>query len=162
MFERVPNYPMAVTTGSGPDKTAVRLALQWLYNTTEDVGGRPLIYVPNRTSMEEWPIFTKLDGWASVATWKSLVSAGGAVLAVWPNAEQLARVTDDRGTRALCVVPWNELQVAPWIRAYRPVTLPSTLKVATGPGPEIISDPVAVKRAGSADRHSQRAESARQ
>ena len=43
--------------------------------------------------------------------------------------------------RALCVVPWCESEVAAWVRAYRPVTLPPTLAVAT-PEPEIISDPV--------------------
>jgi hypothetical protein len=42
-------------------------------------------------------------------------------------------------------VPWNEAEVAAWVRAYRPVTLPPTLKLATGPEPEIISDPVAVQ-----------------
>jgi hypothetical protein len=95
MFDRLPDYPMAVTAGSGPDKTAVQLALRWLYNTTEDVGGRPLITVPTRDAIREWPILTRLDGWASVATWKSPVGAGGAGLALWPDAEHLASVTAD-------------------------------------------------------------------
>jgi hypothetical protein len=42
-------------------------------------------------------------------------------------------------------VPWNEADAAAWIRAYRPVMLPPTLKLATRPEPEIICDPVAVK-----------------
>jgi hypothetical protein len=47
---------MAVTTGSGPDKTAVELVVQWLITTTDDVGGRPLVYAPNRPSIRKWPI----------------------------------------------------------------------------------------------------------
>jgi hypothetical protein len=30
---------------------------QWLYATTDDVGGRPLIYVPTRDCIREWPIW---------------------------------------------------------------------------------------------------------
>jgi predicted hydrocarbon binding protein len=143
MFEHMPDYPMAVTAASGPDKTAVGLALQWLRSTTDDVGGRPLIIAP-ATAIREWPVLTKL-GWAPFATWKSPVHADGAVLAVWPTVEDLARATDDRGTRALCVVPWNEAWVAAWIQAYNPVTLPPTLKLATEAEPEIITDPVVVE-----------------
>ncbi|HEY6688973.1 MAG TPA: hypothetical protein VI094_22505 [Propionibacteriaceae bacterium] len=145
MFERAPNYPIAVTAASGADRTAVRLAVEWLRNTTADVGGQPLVYVPNRPSLREWPILANLDGWAVVATWKSFGGwSGGAVLAAWPDAKHLALIADDDRTRALCVVPWNESEVAPWIRAYHPVTLPPTLTVAKRQ-PEIISDPVAVE-----------------
>jgi hypothetical protein len=145
MFERVPNYPMAVTAASGADKTAVRLAVEWLRNTTDDVGGQPLVYVPNRPSLREWAILANLNGWAVVATWKSFGAwSGGAVLAAWPDTEHLARIADDDRTRALCVVPWGESEVAAWLRAYRPVTLPPTLKLAE-PKPEIISDPVALE-----------------
>jgi hypothetical protein len=66
------------------------------------------------------------------------------VLAAWPDAEHLALVADDSRTRALCVVPWSESEVAPWVQVYRPVTLPPTLRLAT-PEPEIISNPVAVE-----------------
>jgi hypothetical protein len=103
MFERMPDYPMAVTAASGPDKTAVRLALQWLRTTTDDVGGRPLITVPTQAAIREWPVLTKL-GWASVVTWKSHSAAAGAVLALWPDAEHLARVTDDRAGASLASV----------------------------------------------------------
>jgi hypothetical protein len=146
MFERVPDYPMAVTAASGPDSTAVRLAVEWLQNTTAEVGGQPLVYAPNRASIREWPILAELDGWAVVTTWKTSTGAwsGGAVLAAWPDAEHLAVLADDGRTRALCVVPWREPEVAAWVRAYRPVTLPTTLAIAT-PQPEIVSDPVAVE-----------------
>jgi hypothetical protein len=145
MFEHMPDYPMAVTAASGPDKTAVQLALRWLHNTTDDVGGGPLIYVPNNDCIREWPILTRLKGWAGLATWKTNVVTNGPVLALWPDFEHLAQVTDDRGTRALCVVPSYEAEVAAWVRAYRPVTLPPTLKLATEPAPEIIADPVVVE-----------------
>jgi hypothetical protein len=113
MFERVPNYPMAVTAASGADKTAVRLAVEWLRSTTADVGGQPLVYGPNRPSLRAWPILADLDAWAVVATWKSFGAwFGGAVLAAWPNAKHLALVADDDRTRALCVVPWGEAEVA--------------------------------------------------
>ena len=105
MFDRLPDYPMAVTASSGPDRSAVQRALQWLYNITDDVGGRPLITVPTQEAVREWPILAKLDGWATVATWKSPVHAGGAVLALWPDAEHLARVTDDPGTRRRAGLP---------------------------------------------------------
>ncbi len=145
MFERVPNYPMAVTAASGADKTAVRLAVEWLRNTMADVGGQPLVYAPDRPSLREWPILANLNGWAAVATWKSFGTwSGGAVLAAWPDTEHLARIADDNRTRALCVMPWVESEVADWVRAYHPVTLPPTLKVAEAE-PEIVSDPVAVE-----------------
>jgi len=103
MFERVPNYPMAVTAASGADKIAVGLAVDWLIATTEDVGGQPLVYAPNRPSLREWPILANLDGWAVVATWKSFGGwSGGAVLAAWPDAEHLALVADDDRARAVC------------------------------------------------------------
>jgi hypothetical protein len=112
---------------------------------TADLGGQPLVYAPNRPSLREWPILAELDGWAVVTTWKSFGRwSGGPVLAAWPDAEHLAVITDDRRTRALCVVPWGESEVAAWVRAYRLVTLPTKLAVAAAE-PEIISDPVVVE-----------------
>jgi len=70
MFEHVPDYPMAVTAASGADATAVRLAVDWLLQTTDAVGGQPLVYAPNRPSIREWPILAGLDGPAVVTTWK--------------------------------------------------------------------------------------------
>ena len=59
MFEHVPNYPMAVTAASGADKTAVRLAVEWLRNTTADVGGCNRWYMPRidraYESGRSWP-----------------------------------------------------------------------------------------------------------
>ncbi len=146
MFEHVPNYPMAVTVASGPDQTAFQLAVDWLRNITAEVGGQPLVYAPTRDTIRELPILAQLDGWAVVTTWKMFSGgwSGGAVLAAWPDAGHLAVVADDRQTRALCVVPWGESEVAAWVRAYRPVTLPATLAVATTE-PEMISDPVVVE-----------------
>lgn len=148
MFELVYDYPMAITAASGPDRTAVELALEWLRRTTYDVGGQPLAYAPNRPALREWPILTDLNGWAAVTTWRSMDGwSGGSVLAASPDADHLALITDDPRTRALCVVPWLEKDVTAWVRAYRPVTLPPTLAVATR-DPELISDPVVVRTSG--------------
>lgn len=145
MFENIPDYPRAVTAASGPDRTAVQLAVEWLRRTADDVGGRPLVYGPDRRGLREWPILTGLDGWAVVATWRSFGTwSGGPVLAAWPNAEHLAEIADDPRTRALCVVPWLDAEVAPWVQAYSPVTLPTTLALAEVE-PAIIPDPVAVE-----------------
>jgi hypothetical protein len=139
MFENVPDYPRAVTAASSQDPTAVQLGVDWLRRTTDDVGGRPLVYAPDRRGLQEWPILIDLDGWAVVATWRSFGTwPGGAVLAAWLDAEHLAEIPDDRRTRAHCVVPWLDAEVAPWGRAYRPVTLRTTLAVAE-PEPEIIA-----------------------
>lgn len=106
MFDCVPDYPMAVTAATGPDRTAVQLAVEWLRRTTDEVGGQPLVYGPNRSGLRQWPILTDLSGWAVVSTWKSFGSwSGGAVLAAWPDAEHLAKIADDPRTRALCVLP---------------------------------------------------------
>ena len=146
MFEHVPNYPIAVTAASGADKTAVRLAVEWLRNTTADVGGQPLVYAPNRPSLREWPILANLNVAGPSSRHGSPLVPGPAEQCSrpWPDTEHLARIADDGRTRALCVVPWGESEVAAWVRAYRPVTLPPTLKLAE-PEPEIISDPVAVE-----------------
>ena len=145
MFEHRHDYPMAVTAATGAGRDVVQLAIDWLRRTTDDVGGQPLVYLPNKAAIREQPLLARLEGWAVVTTWKSFGSwAGGAVLAAWPTTERLAEVADDPRTRALCVVPNSPTEVAAWVRAYRPVTLPPTLAVAT-PEPALIADPVVVE-----------------
>ena len=76
MSEHVHDYPMAVTAAGGPDRTAVPLAVEWLRRTTDDVGGQPLVFAPNRRALREWPILTGLSGWVAVTTWRSLGRGG--------------------------------------------------------------------------------------
>jgi hypothetical protein len=161
MFDRLPDYPMAVPASSGPDKSAVQLALQWRYNITDDVGGRPLITVPTQEAVREWPILAKLDGCATVATWKSPVHAGGAVLALWPDAEHLARVTDDPGTRPVRSALERSRcgRVDPCLSPGH-AAADTEASNETGAGDHL--RPGSGKRARSADRHSKCNESARE
>jgi hypothetical protein len=53
------------------------------------------VYAPTRDRIREWPILTRLDGWAVVTPWKMFSGGlgGGAVLAARPDAEHLEVVT---------------------------------------------------------------------
>ncbi len=164
MFEHVPDYPMAVTgiQRRRPYGSQARGGVVEV-QATADVGGQPLVYAPNPTeALREWPNLAELDGWAVVTTWKSFGGwSGGPVLAAWPDTEHLAVVIDDSRTRALCVVPWIDSEVAAWVRAYRPVTLPLQAGSCHGRAGDHLR-PSRGRRTQDADRPSQRDEPVRQ
>lgn len=119
------HYPTALTAVG--DDPGLSDGIAWVAERVRRTGGRPLVYAPGRTNVEDNPWLCEFVGEtdAFVATWRRPAAGwqGGPVLAAWPTPEELARIADDHRTGALCVVPNSLDEVAEWVQAARPELL---------------------------------------
>jgi hypothetical protein len=103
-------------------------ALAWLMTQAGAVGGRPLVYAPQKRNVRDHAIlgeFVQRPG-VVLGTWKAGTTSGwggGPVLAAWPDRVKLGEIADDPRTRALVVVPWVEGEIDAWISAVDPERL---------------------------------------
>lgn len=105
MFERHHTYPAAMTASSAGDRNAIPLALRWALETTKQVGGVPLLYVPGKTNAEGNDQVVALAKRLPLKTWRTLRTfgepwGGGVAVALWPNQEHLGDIADHHATRA--------------------------------------------------------------
>lgn len=129
MFEHARDYPAAITqNGAGDPNGSQRSAITWVAHKQQELGGTVRLYVPQKSSLDRndslLAQFGKQGG-VVVGTWRGFVSGwgGGPVLAAWPSREKLAEIADDRRTRAMCVVPWNDSDTVAWERSAEPERL---------------------------------------
>lgn len=115
-------YPTALTTAG--EEPGLVDGIAWVLRTSRAVGGAPLVVVPapERLDDSRWLRAFVRDSRVPVATPERPAAGwrGGAVLAVWPAAAQLAAVAADPRVAALCVVPGDAAEVADWARTARP------------------------------------------
>jgi hypothetical protein len=140
------DYPVAVAAGPKHGDRGVLDALAWLMTQAKSVGGQPLVYAPQKSTVRDHAIlgeFVKRPG-VVLGTWKAGTTfgwGGGPVLAAWPDRVKLGEIADDPRTRALVVVPWVEGELDAWIAATDPERL--------GPAPSAPAapdlDPVVVE-----------------
>ncbi len=118
MFEKERDYPTAFIRNSAPDAHAT--AVRWVVNQAKIVGGMPLLYAPGRRNYADNPLLSAFAKRHASRTWKSGWDAkwsSGPVLAAWPDQKHLGEIADSGGVRALCVLSWNDSDVAPWVAA---------------------------------------------
>lgn len=125
MFERLRDYPAAVTGSSASDGDAVTTAVTWFTSRVRKQAETPHVYLPGRRNADSAPALLQLSKVRGgvTETWRTLLNArwpGGPVLAAWPDDEHLALIADDSRKTALCVIPWSETDVASWVRARNP------------------------------------------
>jgi len=129
MFERERNYPTAVTVSGAEDPDgSQREAVTWAIAQHKEVGGRILIFVPSKVDLSSMDnLLAQLAQAPGVVVGTKRDRAGdwsgGSVIAAWPTRETLGFIADDRRTRALCVIPWGDEEVAPWKSAAKPELL---------------------------------------
>jgi len=115
----------------------------------------PLLYEPQRENEKQikssLKLFTNVHG-SMVETWRTLKKSswnGGPVIALWPDDEKLALISEDPRTTALCVVPGEEHEINGWTYGVKPRLLNVTERELWGEfGPEIL-DPVVVRAMNS-------------
>lgn len=94
--------------------------MRWVLQQAERVGGTPLIYAPGKRNIEDDRLFAQFASTYASMTWRTQSSAawsGGPVLAAWPDAKHLGDVAEMWGTKALCVLAWNDKDIAAWAAA---------------------------------------------
>lgn len=124
MFETERHYPTAFIRNSAQDARA--LAVRWVVNQAKVVGGIPLLYAPGRRNYLDDPLLSAFAKRYASRTWKSGWDANwsaGPVLAAWPDQKHLGEIADSGGVRALCVLAWNDSDVAPWVAATSAINL---------------------------------------
>lgn len=122
------DYRCAVTpNGADHSDNAETLAIRWITAAQRSVGGEVLLYVPQKSNLGRNGTMRSFGGRPGVVvgTARGPVTgwAGGPVLAAWPTRLSLMSIADDRRTRALCVVPWIDGEIAAWQRAANPELL---------------------------------------
>lgn len=129
MLEREREYPAAITSPSYSDPTAVGRAVTWVAEKDHQLGGTALLYAPGKQNLEYDDKISRIARTMTVATWRTLSNlrwTGGVVLALWPDRQHLGVIVEDRRTRALCVIPNDDQEAAPWATASKAVHLSVT------------------------------------
>ncbi|MFQ1003660.1 hypothetical protein [Modestobacter sp. SSW1-42] len=143
MFEEVRTIPRALAAHPADDSRSVARAAQWLLRTAERLGGQPLLFVPRRnTDGFDGPLL-ELSERVQTESWRTFTGcrwSGGPVLAAWPDRDHLANLDADRRTSALCVLTWNEKDVAAWRAARQPELLSPSLHGT--PSELAVGDPI--------------------
>lgn len=141
------NYPRAITpSGSLYPDHAQRLAIEWTTVQRATVGGTALLYVPLKSSLNNNALLGAYSRRPGVVVGTSIGRitgwSGGPVLAAWPTRDKLALIADDRRTRALCVIPWNDTDTAAWQHVAAPDLLGEAIEP---PASTQVLDPVVVE-----------------
>jgi hypothetical protein len=107
MFAAKTEYPCAIIDG---DDQGLEIGFQWCVNRMED-GDVLTLFVPLKSSLrnsqllQTWSTYRDVDVVTSRGS--SFVGSPGPVLAVWPDMDDLGKVTrSDNRVRALCVAAW--------------------------------------------------------
>ncbi|MEV0287953.1 hypothetical protein AB0H36_27885 [Kribbella sp. NPDC050820] len=140
------DYPVALAAGPEHGDRGIVDAVAWLMTQAKTVGGRPLVYAPQKSTVWDHAILGEFVNQPGIVlgTWKAGTTSGwggGPVLAAWPDRVKLGEIADDPRTRALVVVPWAKGEIDAWIAAVDPQRL--------GPAPAAAArpdlDPVVVQ-----------------
>ncbi len=143
MFEQSRSIPRALTANEHSDPDAARLAIRWVAEQFDVVGGQILLLVPSKGNFSSMNnLFTQFAKAREVTvdtTRGHIAWPGGPVLAAWPTMADITQLDDDRRTRALCVfAPGADADA--WASAHSPELLGD---VPTVSAPVI--DPVVVQ-----------------
>lgn len=149
MLERGREYPAAITSPSYSDPTALGRAMTWVAEKDHQLGGTALLYAPGKRNLEYDAKISPVARAMSVATWRTLSNlrwTGGVVLALWPDGQHLGVIADDGRTRALCVVPNDDEEAAPWATASTAAYLGTAAEGTADPERTLLFiDPVVVE-----------------
>lgn len=143
MFEEVRAIPRALASHPADDSLSVARAIKWFLQAAERLDGQPLLFVPRRNIDGFDKPLVDLSKRVQTETWKTFTGCGwtgGPVLAAWPGRDQIAKLDADRRTTALCVLTWNEQDVAAWGTARQPELLSPSLQET--PSGTAVGDPV--------------------
>lgn len=126
MFQAQNEYPCAVVDG---DDEGLEAGFQWCVDRMED-GDVLTLFVPLKSSLRNSHLLQKWSSYRDVdvitSRGASFVRSNGPLLAVWPNMDDLGKITQSGNRmRALCVAAWPEW-VGPWVAATRPEILGNT------------------------------------
>ena len=123
----------------------VKQALRWMLGRISALGCSYLVVAPTKGHFQRMPILRALPASAK-QTLRSVDARGGTepvVVALWPSEQDLLKIDQLIGLEALCVVPWNESDIATWRDARQALDLSGH---AATPNPPAIAD-LAVRRA---------------
>ena len=122
------DYPAALIPADvGPEKSD-GLAVQWATHKQVECGGDILLYRPSRDDLSKHPVMREfIDEHVLVdVTWRTMWRTtwkAGPVIAAWPDRAHLAEIARHPGTRALCVLGWNETDTTDWQTLAKPEIL---------------------------------------
>jgi hypothetical protein len=128
VFERQRDYPAAYVHKATCRDDEILLALRWLIDQQNAVGGEILVLASGLDVLDRSPLIRKNRAslrCESERTFKKNPYAwsGGPALALWPSAGTLALLDDHDDVRALAAAPWLLEETEAWRRARRPVDL---------------------------------------
>jgi len=119
MFERRPDYPCAVTNSSAGDATAIAAALSWVRERRRP-GEQVLLWTHQKANLSHDPLVERIarerDIVVATARDHGARWAGGPILGLWMDTEDLAKLPRRRPT-AMCIVPWVPSRLAGWVHA---------------------------------------------
>lgn len=118
MFASTSDYPCAITDG---DDRGLAAGFQWCAAHMEE-GDSLTLFVPLKSSLQHSDFLRALSSYRDVnvvtSRGTSFISSSGPVLAVWPDMDDLGKITrSGNRVRALCVAAWVEDWVRPWVAA---------------------------------------------
>jgi hypothetical protein len=144
VFEKVRNYPAAYVHKEPCRDEEILLALRWLVEQQQTVGGEILVLSPGLDNLDNSAVIARFRASLRCESERTFKKSryswdGGPALALWPTASMLALLDDHEGVKALAAVPWLLKDTDAWRRARRPIDLLG--QAEQEPEPEI-SDPV--------------------
>jgi hypothetical protein len=118
VFAAKNEYPCAVTGG---DDEGLMAGFQWCVDRMQE-GDKLILFVPLKSSLrnsqllQTWSSYRDVD--VVTSRGGSFIGSPGAVLAVWPDMDDLGKITrSGNRVRALCVAAWVEDWIRPWVAA---------------------------------------------
>jgi len=142
VFEQHPTYDAAYLAEFPTFEEKSGPAIKWASEAAGRHGCGITVVAPTRSHFQNGPVLSRLPSAISQETSKTLgrfPRVQPVTLAFWPLSQDLERLDDARGLKALVVVPWLEEDVATWIQARGAIDLLGKRATAATPG---IADPV--------------------